>query len=130
MNAAIFVFVAAAIFGIGVYGLLISRHVMRKLLALNLMLSAVFLLLIVVPAPIGGKPDPVPQALVLTGIVIAVSTTAFALALMVRMFARQGHASIPPDLDPRLLRGRWRERRGGPGPRPTGVGVAPEDESR
>ncbi len=103
MNAWVWVVVASLIFGIGVHGLLVAHHVMRKLLALNLMLSALFLLLIVVPAPIGGRPDPVPQALVLTGIVIAVSTTAFALALMVRLFRRQGHASIHPDLDPTLI---------------------------
>lgn len=102
MNSTVFVLVAAAIFGLGVHGLLVSSHIMRKLLALNLMLSALFLLLIVVPAAIDGRPDPVPQALVLTGIVIAVSTTAFALVLMVRLFAKQGHASIHPDIDPRL----------------------------
>ncbi|MDT8449869.1 MAG: NADH-quinone oxidoreductase subunit K [Wenzhouxiangellaceae bacterium] len=128
MSAAILVFAAAAIFGIGAYGLLISRHVMRKLLALNLMLSAVFLLLIVVPAPIGGQPDPVPQALVLTGIVIAVSTTAFALALMVRLFGKQGHASIPSDLDPRVWRGRWRNSRDGPDPERNGAGAASGDK--
>lgn len=99
----VFVLAAAAIFGLGVHGLLTAGHIMRKLLALNLMLSAVFLLLIVVPARIDGLPDPVPQALVLTGIVIAVSTTAFALALMVRLFRRQGHAAIHPDVDPRML---------------------------
>ena len=110
-SSAVHVLVAAAIFGIGVHGLLLSRHLMRKLLALNLMLSALFLLLIVVPVPIDGRPDPVPQALVLTGIVIAVSTTAFALALMVRLFRRQGHASLFPEADPRMLRRRRVARR-------------------
>lgn len=100
---AVFVLAAAAVFGLGVHRLLTAGHIMRKLLALNLMLSAVFLLLIVVPARIDGQPDPVPQALVLTGIVIAVSTTAFALALMVRLFRRQGHAAIHPDVDPGML---------------------------
>jgi len=113
VTSAIFVLVAAAIFGLGVHGLLVSAHIMRKLLALNLMLSALFLLLIVVPASIDGHPDPVPQALVLTGIVIAVSTTAFALALMVRLFRKQGHATIHPDLDPALL-GRKHGRRTAP----------------
>jgi len=103
MTSSIFVLVAAAIFGLGLHGLLTAGHIMRKLLALNLMLSAVFLLLIVVPARIDGQPDPVPQALVLTGIVIAVSTTAFALALMVRLFRRQGHAAIHPDVDAGML---------------------------
>jgi multicomponent Na+:H+ antiporter subunit C len=66
------------------------------------MLSAVFLLLLLFAAPVGGRPDSVPQALVLTGIVIAVSTTAFALALMVRLFRRSGRATLPrfePDDD-------------------------------
>ena len=113
MTGTIFVLVAAAIFGLGVHGLLVSAHIMRKLLALNLMLSALFLLLIVVPATIDGRPDPVPQALVLTGIVIAISTTAFALALMVRLFRKQGHATIHPDIDQGLL-GRKSVRRPAP----------------
>ena len=113
MTGAVYVLVAAAIFGLGVHGLLVSAHIMRKLLAVNLMLSALFLLLIVVPARIGDGPDPVPQALVLTGIVIAVSTTAFALALMVRLFRKQGHASIHPDIDPRLLGRRLNDDRHG-----------------
>lgn len=102
MTAELYVFAAAAVFGIGVHGLLISRHLMRKLLSVNLMLSAVFLLLLLFASPIVGQPDPVPQALVLTGIVIAVSTTAFALALMVRLFRRSGRATLPrfePDDD-------------------------------
>lgn len=101
MTTEVFVLGAAAIFGIGVYGLLIAGHLLRKLLALNLMLSAVFLLLLLASEPIAGttagRPDPLPQALILTGIVIAVSTTAFALALMVRLFARTGRSGLDPD---------------------------------
>jgi multicomponent Na+:H+ antiporter subunit C len=102
VTAELYVFAAAAVFGIGVHGLLISRHLMRKLLSVNLMLSAVFLLLLLFAAPVDGQPDPIPQALVLTGIVIAVSTTAFALALMVRLFRISGRATLPrfePDDD-------------------------------
>lgn len=107
MNAAVYVLAASVVFGLGIHGLITARHLMRKLLALNLLLSALFLLLIVLPAPLVGRPDPVPQALVLTGIVIAVSTTAFALALLVRLAARQGHAMLPPDFE---LRRRTRRR--------------------
>jgi multicomponent Na+:H+ antiporter subunit C len=89
----IFVLAAAAIFGIGAYGLLIAQHVLRKLLALNLMGSAVFLVLVSLGRG-EDAPDPVPQALVLTGIVVAVSATAFALALLVRMYRETGSASI------------------------------------
>jgi multicomponent Na+:H+ antiporter subunit C len=84
---------AAAIFGIGVYGLLLSQHVLRKLLALNLMGSGVFLLLVALGAG-EGAPDPVPQAMVITGIVVAVSATAFALSLLVRLFQETGSTSI------------------------------------
>ncbi len=102
MIAELYVFAAAAVFGMGVHGLLIARHLMRKLLSVNLMLSAVFLLLLLFSSPIDGRPDPIPQALVLTGIVIAVSSTAFALALMVRLFRQSGRATLPrfePDDD-------------------------------
>jgi multicomponent Na+:H+ antiporter subunit C len=92
-GVAVFVVAAAAVFGIGAYGLLIAAHILRKLLALNLMGSAVFLLLVSLGRGEEG-PDPVPQALVLTGIVVAVSATAFALALLVRMYRETGSASL------------------------------------
>lgn len=92
-GADVFLLAAAAIFGIGAYGLLIAQHILRKLLALNLMGSAVFLLLVGLGRG-DATPDPVPQALVLTGIVVAVSATAFALALLVRMHRETGSASL------------------------------------
>jgi len=52
--------------------------------------AGVFMLLIAVAyrGP-GLPPDPVPHALVLTGIVVAVSATALALALVRRLHAEQ-----------------------------------------
>jgi multicomponent Na+:H+ antiporter subunit C len=44
-----------------------------------------------------GLYDPVPQALVLTGVVVAVSATALALALARRLFALTGHTALPDD---------------------------------
>lgn len=73
---------AAALFAIGLYGVLIRGRLIHRLLAVNLMTSAVFLFLVVVAAESPGGPDPVPHAMVLTGIVIALSTTGFALALI------------------------------------------------
>jgi multicomponent Na+:H+ antiporter subunit C len=90
----LFVLAAAALFGIGVHGLIISGHLLRKLLAINIMGNAIFILMVAVAAPIGQTPDAIPQALVLTGIVIAVSATAFALALMVRLYQLTGRASL------------------------------------
>jgi multicomponent Na+:H+ antiporter subunit C len=89
-EAVLYVLAAAAVFGIGVYGLFVAEYVLRKLLALNLMSSAVFLFLLTVAGERDGARDPVAQALVLTGIVIAVAATAFGLALLVRIHRETG----------------------------------------
>ncbi len=67
---------------LGLRGSLAQVSLLRRLLALNLMGSGVFLMLgaVAYRGP-GLSPDPVPQALVLTGIVVAVSATALAVAL-------------------------------------------------
>lgn len=90
----IFLLTASALSGLGVYGVLVARHVLRKLLALNLLGSSIFLMLVTL-ARRGVEPlDPVPQALVLTGIVIAVSATGFALALLAALYRRGGSAGL------------------------------------
>ncbi len=93
-TAAIYLATAATLFGIGVYGVLQLRHVLRKLLAVNVMGAAIFLLLITLGGGAAGPPDPVPQAMVLTGIVIAVSATAFALALLLRLHEATGLSDL------------------------------------
>jgi multicomponent Na+:H+ antiporter subunit C len=90
----VYVLAASAAFGLGVYGLIVAGHVLRKLMALNMMGSAVFVLMVAVAGTVGGEPDPVAQALVLTGIVIAVGATAFALALLVRIHHETGRTTI------------------------------------
>jgi len=61
-------------------------------LALNVMGAGVFLVLIAVAYRGAGTPaDPVPHALVLTGIVVAVSATALALALGKRLGETADH---------------------------------------
>lgn len=76
---------AAAMFGIGLYSLVVARHVLRQLIAIKVMGSAVFLVLVVAAGPVDGALDGIPKALVLTGIVVAVSAVGFALALLVRL---------------------------------------------
>lgn len=90
--------VGAVLFGLAAYGFWANRHVLRQILALNIMGSATFLMLVGAAqrAP-GAPPDPVPQALVLTGIVIAVSATAVALVLLRRWFALTGRTSLSDD---------------------------------
>jgi len=85
-SAQLFALSGAALFLIGLHGLFACPHLLRKILAANVMGSGVFLVFNAMArrAPAGG-PDPVPQAMVLTGVVVAVSATALALALACRL---------------------------------------------
>ncbi len=101
-------FSASVLIAIGIYGFIIGPQTLRRILALNIIGAGIFMLMVVlayrgvVPATItaaaasaesGGQTDPVLHALVLTGLVVAVSATAFALALLARLKqapARQG----------------------------------------
>jgi multicomponent Na+:H+ antiporter subunit C len=89
----IYLLAAAGIIGIGVYGLLSADHLLRKLLALNLLGSGVFLLMVTLSSGSAG-PDPISHALVLTGLVVAVSITAFGLALLDRLYRETGEIRI------------------------------------
>jgi multicomponent Na+:H+ antiporter subunit C len=82
---------------IGLLGITLSEHLLRKILGLNIMSSGVFLLL-VAPADrlFERAPDPVPHAMVLTGIVVAVSATALALALA-RRIATVSDQNVPEE---------------------------------
>jgi multicomponent Na+:H+ antiporter subunit C len=70
------------LFALGVRGVLLRRSLLGRVLAVNVCGAGVFLQLVAVAyrGP-GLAPDALPHALVLTGIVVAVSATALALAL-------------------------------------------------
>ena len=87
----------AALVGIGLYGLLTDPRLLRKIISFNLVGSGVFLLFGVVArrgadAELGG--DPVPQALVITGIVVAFSATALAVAVLLRLHQAGGGTTL------------------------------------
>jgi multicomponent Na+:H+ antiporter subunit C len=87
-----------AIFAIGLHGLITHRDLFRKILSVNVMGSGVFVVLIAAGRA-GAVPDRVPEALVLTGIVVAISATAFALTLARRLFELTGRAELPEEAD-------------------------------
>ncbi|MEW6037140.1 MAG: NADH-quinone oxidoreductase subunit K [Pseudomonadota bacterium] len=90
-----------ALFALGLYGLSVHPHLLRKVLAFNVTGSGVFLVLVSLSQrDPGTPPDPVPQALVLTGIVVAVSATAFALALLRRLYALTGKTGLDDEPAP------------------------------
>lgn len=92
MNSALlYALVGVGLFSLGLYALILHPHLLRKILAINVMGSGLFLVLIALAKRTGeALPDLVPQAMVITGIVVAFSATALALALMVRV-ARENH---------------------------------------
>ena len=68
-------------FLLGAWSFISHEPLWRKLIALNIMGAGVFHVLVAVAyRGLDAPPDPVPHALVLTGIVVAVSATALALA--------------------------------------------------
>jgi multicomponent Na+:H+ antiporter subunit C len=89
----VFGLTGAALIAVGLHALIVRRHLLRKILALNVIGNGVFLSLVAL-AQRAGLPDPVPHAMVLTGIVVAVSATAFAVALAVRLRDATGQAVL------------------------------------
>jgi multicomponent Na+:H+ antiporter subunit C len=90
----------AVLVGLGLFGLIVQPQPLRKILAFNLIGGGVFLLFGAVAqrgaaAGLGG--DPVPQALVITGIVVAFAATALAVALLLRLFQETGRANLRSD---------------------------------
>ncbi len=80
----VFPLTGAGIVGLGFFGFVIQTHPLRQLLAVNVVGSGIFLIL----GGLGrgnGVTDPFPQALVITGIVVAVALTAFGAALIARI---------------------------------------------
>jgi len=102
MNAGtLFGLCAAALIGIGLYGLIVDAHPLRKILALNVIASGVFVLFGAIAyrgAAAGLNADPVPQALLITGIVVAFSATALAVAVLLRLFDAAGSVTLSSDL--------------------------------
>jgi multicomponent Na+:H+ antiporter subunit C len=93
---------AVLLFVIGLYGVLVRPHLLRKMTALNVMSSGLFLLFVAIAYRGPSEPaDPVPHAMVLTGIVISVSATAYGLLLIRRVLEKTGRAELPMEGAPR-----------------------------
>jgi len=97
----IYYLVAVVLFVIGFHTMLTHKNLIKKLMALNIMDTAMFLFFVAIGYRQGGQApillpgvekfvNPVPSALILTGIVISVSFTAFALALVVLLYKHYG----------------------------------------
>lgn len=105
---------ASFLVGCGVY-LILERSLTRVLVGLVMLGHGVNLLLMVSGGPAGEPPiigsaptadmaDPLPQALVLTAIVIALGTTAFLLAMAHRSWQLYGNDDVQDDVEDAAIR--------------------------
>lgn len=95
-------FFSVVLFIIGALTVLTRSNLFKKLIGLNIMESGIFLMFVASgnirggAVPIGDADsevvyiNPLPSALMLTGIVVSVSVTAFALALILRLYKAYG----------------------------------------
>ena len=93
--------VGAALVGFGLYGLIVNPQPLRKILAFNLIGNGVFLVFGIVArrgAAAGFPFDPVPQAMVITGIVVAFAASALAVALILRLQEETGNVALDSDV--------------------------------
>ena len=93
---------SVVLFCMGLYCVITKSNLIKKFIGLNIMETAVFAFIVALgvvdggEAPImgaGAQPpftNPIPQALILTGIVVAVSTTSLALSLIIRIYRHCG----------------------------------------
>lgn len=96
--------VAMILFGIGFMNLLLQNNLIKKIIGLNIMDTGIYLFLTAKGFIVGGAVpiydeniltvyeyiNPVPTGLVITGIIVSVSITAFALALVQILYRHYG----------------------------------------
>ena len=101
MTGLVYTMAGALLVAMGVWGVVALAHPLRKLLAINVSGSGVFLVLVAAAAREPGQaPDPVAHALVLTGLVVSVSATALGLVLMLRSHRPTGKDHTSPGAPP------------------------------
>lgn len=89
-----------ALLALGLHAFFARAHLLWKVLGVNVAASGIFLLLLALPPRLEpGTADPVPQAMVLTGIVVAVAATAVALGMALRVATRTGRPFLPEEED-------------------------------
>lgn len=96
ISATVFGLAGSVLVGLGLFGAIVNSELLRKILSFNLLGGGVFLIFGAVArrgAAAGFYGDPVPQAMVITGIVVAFAATALAVALMLRLSQLSGETA-------------------------------------
>lgn len=95
-------FFAILLFIIGFHTMLTHNNLIKKIMGMNIMETSIFLFFVSIGYVRGGRApilepgttasyiNPLPTALILTGIVVAVSVTAYSLSLIVKLYQHYG----------------------------------------
>lgn len=96
--------VALILFAVGLFGLCSKRNILRSIIALSILQSAIILFFVSLNNSIDKMPpigkaisenpaqysDPLPQALMITAIVIGISVTALSLTMLISLHHKYG----------------------------------------
>jgi multicomponent Na+:H+ antiporter subunit C len=98
--ATLFGLCAAALIGLGLYAFIVNPQPLRKIVAFNVIGNGVFVLFGAVAhrgGAMGWGGDPVPQALLITGLVVAFCARALAVTLLLRLADEAESVTLAPD---------------------------------
>lgn len=95
------IIVAFLVFIVGGFGIINSKNIVKTIISLNIAQTALILIFVFSAREMGSSipivdiaeasmVDPVPQALIITAIVIGASTTALALMMSIKIFHYYG----------------------------------------
>lgn len=102
LHANSYYFFAIILFIIGFHTMLTHNNLIKKVIGMNIMDMAIFLFFVAIGYVRGGRSpilepgvahafiNPLPSVLILTGIVVAVSVTAYALSLIISLYKHYG----------------------------------------
>jgi len=91
-----------ALFIIGLHTVVTHKNLIKRVMGINIMATGIFLFFIAIGNVTGGVPpivvdgespvfiNPMPSVLILTGIVVSVSITVYALSLVIRIYQTYG----------------------------------------
>jgi multicomponent Na+:H+ antiporter subunit C len=101
-SASLFGLCGAGLVGIGLFCIIGHADLLRRIVGFNVLGAGIFLVFGAVArrgAGMGFGGDPVPQAMIITGIVVAFAATALAVALLQRLAELTGSAELEPEAD-------------------------------
>lgn len=103
---------SATLFVIGLYTVLTHSNLLKKVIGINIMETSIFLFFVSIGYITGGRTpiivpgtqeviyvNPLPSTLILTGIVVALSITAYSLSLIMRLYKEYGTLDMDEIMD-------------------------------